>query len=282
MTRWLVTGAGGMLGHDLTSLLPSDQTTALTRPELDVTDAAAVVDAVAGHDVVAHLAAWTDVDGAEADPDAAMTVNAAGTANVARACRKHGARLVHISTDYVFSGAAHEPYREDEQVEPVSAYGRSKAEAERAALEHAPQTAVILRTAWLYGAHGKNFVSTMRRLAETRDHVDVVDDQTGQPTWTHDLAERIVDVVRADVPAGVYHATNSGTTTWFELARAVFSALGHDPARVRPTTSDRFVRPAARPAYSVLSHDGWARTALPPMRHWRQAFDAAVPVLLNP
>lgn len=281
MTRWLVTGAGGMLGSDLAPLLPPDETTSLTRAGLDVTDAASVADAVSGHDVVVHLAAWTDVDAAEAEPDAAMVVNARGTANVAQACQAHGARMVHISTDYVFDGTAEAPYREDEPTRPVSAYGRSKAEAERAVLEYLPDTGIVLRTAWLYGAHGKNFVATMRHLAHTREHVDVVDDQTGQPTWTRDVAERIVRVIGVNARAGIYHATNAGSTTWFQLARAVFTALGLDPDRVRPTTSDRFVRPAPRPAYSVLSHDGWARAGLPPMRPWREAFDAATPHLLG-
>jgi dTDP-4-dehydrorhamnose reductase len=271
-----------MLGQDLVPLLPPDATRAATRAELDVTDAAAVDAAVAGRDVVVHLAAWTDVDGAETQPDAAMHVNGTGTANVAKACHVHGSRLIHLSTDYVFDGAATEPYPEDAPVCPVSAYGRSKAEAERAVLEYLPDSGAILRTAWLYGEHGKNFVATMRHLAATRDHVDVVDDQTGQPTWTRDLAERIIDLVRAGAPAGIYHATNSGSTTWFHLAQAVFAALGHDPARVRPTTSERFVRPAPRPAYSVLGHAGWARAALPPMRPWQQAFDAAAARMLTP
>lgn len=298
-TRWLVTGAGGMLGRDLVPLLPQERTTALSHADLDVTDAGAVDAAVAGHDVVVHTAAWTDVDGAEAAPEAAMTVNGTGTAHVAQACHTRGARLVHISTDYVFDGSASEPYREDQPPHPVSAYGRSKTAAERAVLQHLPATGIILRTAWLYGAHGKNFVSTMARLAATHKLVDVVDDQTGQPTWTGDLAQRIVDVVRADIPAGIYHATNAGATTWYELARAVFTALGLDPARVRPTTSAQFVRPvdgrahrlprsssdgsatpAPRPAYSVLSHDGWAGSGLPAMRPWRDAFKAAVPLVL--
>lgn len=281
MVCWLVTGAGGLLGHELLPLLPEAETTALTRQELDVTDRPAVLDALAGHDVVAHLAAWVDADHAEAEPQAAMEVNATGTANVADACRVHRARLIHISSDYVFDGTATEPYREDAPVRPVSVYGRGKAEAERAVLEHLPHTGLILRTAWLFGAHGKNFVSTMQQLAETRDHVDVVDDQTGQPTWSRDLAERIVEVAQVGAPAGIYHATNAGSATWFELARAVFAATGHDPDRVRPTTSDRLQRAARRPAYSVLSHEGWNRARLPPMRHWRAAFNAAIPTLMT-
>ncbi|GAA1562133.1 dTDP-4-dehydrorhamnose reductase [Kribbella hippodromi] len=280
MVRWLVTGAGGMLGQELVPLLPRSTTTALSRRDLDVTNEQAVLAAVAGHDVVANLAAWVDADRAEAEPGPASRVNATGAANVARACRLHGARMIHISSDYVFDGSATEPYPEDATVRPISAYGRGKAEGERAVLACLPETGLILRTAWLFGAYGKNFVGTMHRLAETRDHVDVVTDQTGQPTWARDLAERIVRVVEVGVPAGIYHATNGGSATWFELARAVFAATGHDPGRVRPTTSDRLGRAAPRPRYSVLSHDGWRRTVLPPMRHWRAAFDAAMPTLI--
>lgn len=281
MVRWLVTGAGGMLGQELLPLLPEAGTTALTRRELDVTDKPAVLDAVAGQHVVVHLAAWVDADRAEAEPDAALKVNATGTMNVASACRVHGARLIHISSDYVFDGTVTEPYPEDAPVRPISVYGRGKAMAEQAVLEHLPRAGLILRTAWLFGAHGKNFVSTMQQLAETRDHVDVVVDQTGQPTWARDLAGRIVEVVRIGAPAGIYHATNAGSATWFELAGTVFAAAGHDPDRVRPTTSDRLRRAARRPSYSVLSHEGWKRSGLPPMRHWRAAFDAAIPTLIS-
>lgn len=281
MARWLVTGAGGLLGRDLLPLLPDGSTTALIRGDLDITDAAAVLDAVAGHDVVANLAAWVDADRAESEPEAAMAVNATGAANVAQACQVHGARMVHISSDYVFDGAATEPYPEDAPVRPLSVYGKGKADAEQAILERLPQTGLVLRTAWLFGANGKNFVSTMCQLAETRDYVEVVADQTGQPTSARDLAERVVDVVRVSAPSGIYHATNAGSATWFELARTVFAATGHDPARVRPTTSDRFGRPAPRPTYSVLSHEGWKRASLPPMRPWREALRAALPDIVR-
>lgn len=279
---WLVTGAGGMLGQDLAPLIRDRGPTLASRQDLDVTDVAAVEDAVAGHGVVVHLAAWTDVDGAESDPDAAMTVNGTGTRNVAAACARHGARLIHISTDYVFDGQATTPYPEDHPLAPVSAYGRSKAAAEDAVRELLPDAGIILRTAWLYGAHGRSFPTTIKALLEQRDTISVVDDQTGQPTWTADLARRIVEVGEGDVPAGRYHATNAGSTTWFTLARAVAEALGTDPERVQPTTSAQFVRPAPRPAYSVLAHDGWARAGLPPMRHWADAFAEAGPTLLTP
>ena len=142
-------------------------------------------------------------------------------------------------------------------------------------------SATVIRTAWLYGAGGRNFVTTMARLAEERDQVNVVDDQHGQPTWSRDVAERIVDFTDAHAPAGIYHATNAGETTWFGLARAVFAHLGHDPDRVRPITTADFPRPAPRPAYSVLGHAGWARTGLKPLRAWEEALAAAAPAVLG-
>lgn len=278
--RWLITGAAGMLGRDVTTVLDGADVTALGRAELDVTDADAVDHAVRGHDVVVNTAAWTDVDGAESAEEAATAVNGTGPAHLAAACARHGARLVHISTDYVFDGAATAPYAEDAPTAPRSAYGRSKLAGERAVLGTLPDTGYVVRTAWLYGEHGANFVATMARLAAARDTLDVVDDQHGQPTWSMDVAARVVELVRADAPAGVYHATNSGETTWFGLARAVFTQLGLDPERIRPTTTDTFPRPAPRPAYSVLGHAGWARAGLAPMRPWDEALAAAAPVVL--
>ncbi|MDX2974060.1 dTDP-4-dehydrorhamnose reductase [Kribbella solani] len=278
MVRWLVTGSGGRLGQELVPLLPAANTLALRRHELDVTDRSAVLDAVAGQDIVVHLAAWVNADRAETEPAAAMAVNVAGAANVAYACQVHKARMIHLSSDYVFDGKATEPYAEDAPVRPISVYGKGKAQAERVVMEQLPRSGVILRTAWLFGAYSNNFVTTMQQLAEVRDQVDVVVDQIGQPTWTRDLAERIVEVARIDAPAGIYHATNAGSASRFELARTVFAAIGQDPARVRPTTSDRF-QGAARPAYSVLSHAGWQRAGLPPMRHWRTALAAAMPAI---
>ena len=278
--RWLVTGAAGMLGRDVVAVLSGADVTALGRAELDVTDADAVDHAVRGHDVVVNTAAWTDVDGAETAEAAATAVNGTGPAHLAAACARHGTRLVQISTDYVFDGAASAPYAEDAPTGPRSAYGRGKLAGERAVLTTLPDAGYVVRTAWLYGQHGRNFVATMARLAAAREFLDVVDDQRGQPTWSLDLAHRVVDLVRADAPAGVYHATSSGETTWFGLARAVFEQLGLDPSRVRPTTTDAFPRPAPRPAYSVLGHAGWARAGLSPMRPWGEALAAAAPAVL--
>ncbi|WP_432973307.1 dTDP-4-dehydrorhamnose reductase [Dactylosporangium sp. CA-233914] len=278
MSRYLVTGAGGQLGHDLRAVLTAAgrDVTAATRAELDVTDPAKVRDLVEGHDVVLNAAAWTDVDGAEADEAGATAVNGTAVAALAAACAAAGARMVHVSTDYVFAGDASEPYTEDAPTAPINAYGRSKLAGERAVLETLPGTGYVVRTAWLYGAHGGNFVRTMLRLARERDFVEVVDDQVGQPTWSRDLAERLVALADAGAPAGVYHGTASGQTSWHGLAQAVFAAAGHDPARVRRTTSAAYVRPAKRPSYSVLGHGRWAAAGLEPMRPWHAMLTAAL------
>lgn len=280
--RWLVTGAGGMLGRDVLTVLAARgaPVTAATRADLDVTDAGAVADAVRGHDVVVNCAAWTAVDDAEAHEAQAQAVNADGARNVAAACAQAGARLVHVSTDYVFSGggvraASRQGYAEDDPVDPRTAYGRTKAAGERAVAELLPGRHWILRTAWLYGEHGPNFVRSMARLEAQRDVVDVVADQTGQPTWSVDVAQRIADVVEREAPAGTYHATAGGSTTWCGLARAVFALLGADPQRVRPTTTEAFPRPAPRPAWSVLGHAGWERTGLAVPRRWDDALREA-------
>ena len=198
-------------------------------------------------------------------------VNALGAENLAVAAAESGARLVQISTDYVFNGSARSPYPEDHPYEPISAYGRTKAEGERRARLAHPEGTSIVRTAWLYGQHGPNFAKTMLKLAATQETWAVVDDQLGQPTWTRDLAHQIVDLVDADAPAGVYHGTNSGEVTWYGFARAVLEDAGLDPDRITSTDSTSFTRPAPRPAYSVLGHHGWAAAGLPPMRDWREA-----------
>ncbi|HET9170324.1 MAG TPA: dTDP-4-dehydrorhamnose reductase [Actinospica sp.] len=275
--RWLVVGAGGMLGRDLGALLEVQgvEYSALTRAELDLTDPAAVKAAVSGYDVVANAAAWTDVDGAEEHEEAASAINGAAVRNLAGACADSGSRLLHLSTDYVFPGDATAPIAEDTPTSPLNAYGRSKLIGERAVLELLPDRGYVVRTAWLYGKHGKNFVATILNAAEKREFLDVVDDQRGQPTSTLALSRQLLALGRAaragQAPSGVYHGTCSGSTTWFGLARQAFEFAGLDPERVRPTTSDAFVRPAPRPAYSVLGHERWAAAGLTPMIHWRDA-----------
>jgi dTDP-4-dehydrorhamnose reductase len=189
-----------------------------------------------------------------------------------------GRRLVHVSTDYVFDGAATVPYPEDAATAPINAYGRGKAVGERAALAAG---GTVVRTAWLYGAHGRNFVRTILRLAGERDTVDVVADQEGPPTWSYALAAQVVRLAGAAAAGraapGVYHGTAGGQTSWYGLARAVFAESGLDPARVRPTTSDRFPRPARRPTYSVLGHDRWFGTGVRPLPYWRAMLTTAMP-----
>jgi len=284
MTRWLVTGAGGMLGTDLVAALTSRgaPVTGLDRASLDVTDAGAVTDAIARGrpDVVVNCAAWTAVDDAEASEEQALAVNASGAANLAAGCAASGAHLVQVSTDYVFAGDAGRPYAEDDVPAPRTAYGRTKLAGERAVLDRLPGAGYIVRTAWLYGAHGPSFTGTMIRLESERPTVDVVDDQHGQPTWTVDVARQIIALARSTAAPGIYHATSSGQTTWFGLAREIFGLLGADPARVRPIPSSALPRPAPRPACSVLGHSAWAGTGVPPIGEWRAALHRAFPDLV--
>lgn len=269
--RWLVTGAGGMLGHDLKTELAGQDAVFATRADLDVTDLGAVRAAVAGRTVIVNAAAFTEVDLAETEFDAAFAVNATGAENLAIAAEETGATLVQISTDYVFDGTAHTPYEESAPVSPTSVYGRTKAEGERLALAAHPTGTLVLRTAWLYGAGGPNFISTILGVADTQQAVPVLTDQRGQPTWTLDLAGRILQTVAAKAPAGIYSATNTGDCSRYEFAREIFRLAGLDPERVVPAEGEQFARPAPRPAYSVLGQDAWSRAGLSPLRDWRAA-----------
>ncbi len=277
MTRYLITGGRGMLGTDLSTVLADRDVTTLSRAELDISNASAVRDAVAGYDFVINTAAYTRVDDAESNEAEAALVNAVGPSNLAIATAEAGALLVHLSTDYVFDGTATTPYDEEAPTRPASAYGRTKADGERRALDANPDGTFIVRTAWLYGEHGGNFAKTMLALGSARPEVNVVADQVGQPTWTMDLAHQIVALMDSDAPAGIYHGTASGQASWFEFAQLVFELGGLDPAAVLPTDAASFVRPAPRPAYSVLGHDAWSEVGLSPMRDWRialrEAFD---------
>lgn len=276
--RLLVPGGRGQLGTDLAvrARAAGHDVTAPGSRELDITDAAAVDAAVAEVDVVVNCAAHTAVDAAETEPDAAAAVNETGPRLLAQACARHGVRLVHVSTDYVFPGDAEVPYEPDDPTGPRSVYGRTKLAGEQAVLAAMPGAHVV-RTAWVYGAAGANFVRTMATLEAQRETVSVVDDQQGSPTWTGDLAAGLLELAaRDDLPGGVLHATNGGSTTWCGFARAVFAEIDADPARVQPCTTADFPRPAPRPAYSVLSGSAWAAAGLTPLRPWRDALHRAV------
>ncbi|HWF40626.1 MAG TPA: dTDP-4-dehydrorhamnose reductase [Acidothermaceae bacterium] len=274
--RWLVVGAGGQLGTDLMRVLDGQYVIGLTRHELDITDTDAVARAVAAvvPSVIVNAAAYTAVDAAETDEATAFTANVTAPAALAAAAAKAGATFVHVSTDYVFAGDATVPYDEDAATGPKSAYGRTKLAGEQAVLDALPD-AYVVRTAWVYGATGANFVKTMARLERERETVSVVDDQRGSPTWSRDLARGLVELGSSGAAGGIYHCTNTGETTWFGFTRAIFEELGADPERVLPTTTAAFPRPAPRPAYSVLGNRRWIEAGLDPLPHWRAALHDA-------
>ncbi len=272
--RIVLTGADGQLGLELQQVLTGHDLACLSWPSFDLLSPRCeqqVGDACP--EVVIHAAAYTDVDGAEREPDQAMAVNALGTERVARAAAARGARLVYISTDYVFDGRKREPYEEADRPNPLNAYGMSKLEGERRALSVCPG-ALVVRTAWLYGIGGKNFVTTIARLAGERSELRVVADQRGCPTYARDLAPTIAHLLEADVN-GIVHVTGAGECTWHEFAAAIVSELGLSTT-VTPITTAEANRPAPRPAYSVLSNrrlSGMGRS----MPHWsdglRRFFD---------
>lgn len=275
MTSVLVIGSGGMLGQDLMSELQEFSTQGLSRADLDITHPKQVAQAVRDFDVVVNTAAYTQVDDAESKPEIAYLVNTEGARNVAEAARDVGARLIHLSTDYVFDGKPTKPFGETSPARPASVYGQSKRDGERAVLETIPESSIILRTSWLYGEHGPNFASTMAKIGRTQETINVVNDQTGQPTWTVDVARLIRSLIADGPRAGIFHATNSGHTTWWEFARYLFELAGWDPDRVRPISSDSLARPAVRPRWSVLGHDNWHKFNLEEPRHWRAAIGEA-------
>ncbi len=293
--RVLITGSAGQLGRALAGSLAGARLAGthvavrgVDSAEMDITSAEAV-GTVLGEfapDVVVNCAAYTAVDAAEADENSAHAVNAEGPANLARATAASGSRLIHVSTDYVFDGggsdsADRQPYAVDAPTTPRTVYGRTKLAGEHAVRRLDP-AAHIVRTAWVYTGAGTDFVATMRRLEGERETITVVDDQRGSPTYAPDLAAGLTELAWRShglgrrLPGLVLHATNAGEATWFELARAVFEEIGADPGRVRPCPSTEFPRPAARPAYSVLSGREWSEAGLTPLREWRAALRDAL------
>ena len=266
--RILITGAGGMLGLDVRRAARSagHEELALTRAQLDITDAVATAEAVrdAGAEAVINCAAWTNVDGAETHAEEAMAVNATGAGNVAAAATAAGAWVIHVSTDYVFNGAKPQPYVESDPVDPTSAYGRSKLEGERAVAAAAPDAHTIVRTAWLFGAGGRCFPKTILRAARQRPELTVVSDQVGCPTFTGHLAPALVELAAQRIP-GILHVAGGGRCSWYELAAAVLAAAGVD-CPVRPVSTDEYPMPARRPANSVLVSERGA----PALPDWRQ------------
>jgi dTDP-4-dehydrorhamnose reductase len=277
--RIVVTGAGGQVGRFLTAevVCRRGSVRALTSAQCDITDPSAVEPVVAAGDLVVNCAAYTDVDGAESDADAAAEVNVAGPQNIAQACARVGARLIHLSTDYVFSGTLTRPYEPDDETGPLSVYGRTKLAGEFAVLAALPD-ATIVRTSWVYtgGSTDGDFVAVMRQRAARGESVKLVNDQIGSPTHVGDLVAAILRLARGDIRESVLHVGGDGAASRFDQARAVYAAVGADPELVRPVSAAENPRPAPRPAYSALGSRLSTAAGLPPARPWRDALRAAL------
>ncbi|MEC0183417.1 dTDP-4-dehydrorhamnose reductase [Paenibacillus peoriae] len=273
----LVTGASGQLGKDVVNVFQERGHDVLgyDREQLDITDMEQAVKIVGQYqpDAIIHCAAYTAVDAAESDIDMAYQVNASGTRNMALAAEKAGAKLVYISTDYVFDGTAEQPYHEYDNTNPQSIYGKSKRAGEILA-QTLSSRYFIVRTSWVYGLYGNNFVKTMLKLGQEKPHLQVVNDQKGSPTYTVDLARFLEELVRTD-KYGVYHASNSGSCTWYEFTQAIFQdaaeLLGAKmTAKLDPCSTEQFPRPAARPRNSVMEHIAIRTNGLNDLRNWRE------------
>ncbi len=273
--RWLVVGANGMLGHDMQKALKDKEVIYLNKNECDITVINVVKKVIKDCDVVVNCAAYTAVDQAEKETELAFKINELGPRNLALTCREIGAKLVHFSTDYVFDGNAKSPYSESHKTNPKSVYGKSKLAGELAVQMELPNNHYIIRTAWLYGKNGNHFGKTILNLAKTKDFLNVVSDQIGQPTWTHDLAELVVKIVDSNIESGIYHGTSSGQVSWFEFAQKIFALAGLDVKRIQPVSSGEFIRPAPRPSYSVLGHHSLVNQGITPIRNWELALNDA-------
>ena len=279
---WLITGGSGQLGIALSHELRQRGILfkSWSSQDLDVTQAPNVQSRIANvaPNVIINCAAWTNVDGAESDQQAASLVNCFGAENVALAAKENGARLIHISTDYVFSGDSDNPWKELDETKPQSTYGRSKAEGERRVQAIYSDNSFIVRTAWLYSPWRKNFAKAMIQMGLIGEgEVRIVNDEVGQPTSAMDLAKQLVDLGLSNSPTGIYHGTNAGQATRIEFAQEIFKLIGADASRICPVSSRELKRLAKRPNYSVLGLDAWAETGIHSMRDWRIALAEAMP-----
>ena len=266
----MITGAYGMLGSDLREVLKNFELICTGSKDLDITDEEKVMEFISekSPDLVVNAAAYTAVDDCETNFDEAYAVNAIGPKNLAIACKSIDVPLVHISTDYVFDGSKRTPLIETDKLGPQSAYGKTKLEGEKFIQENTDKY-FILRTAWLYGLHGNNFVKTMLDLAETHDEITVVNDQIGSPTYSLDLAVAITNLLHSD-KYGIYHVTNEGEISWYEFAKLIFE-LSNVDVNVIPVSTEEFPRPAPRPHYSVLDNKKWNASGFVPMRDYKEA-----------
>ena len=274
----LIIGASGMLGYDLIEEISNHNLILTNSKTLDITNKKEVMNSISKFkpDIVINAAAYTDVDGCEENEDLAFNVNGEGVKNLALACKKYDAALVHISTDYVFNGENDKPWVEDDPVSPVSVYGKSKLKGEEAIVENMEKY-FIIRTAWLYGYNGKNFPRTMLELAKTHDEITVVYDEVGSPTYTKDLAHAIAQLIESDY-YGVYHITNSGSCSWCEFSRYIFEIAERD-VKVIPVKASEFNRPAPRPHYSVLENKKWKDNGFKPLRDYKEAIQEYIELI---
>jgi dTDP-4-dehydrorhamnose reductase len=282
---WLILGANGQLGQSLQLVLTAHNIlfTATDRNSLDISDRDACIKlfTALSPNVVVNCAAWTAVDLAEDNEEEAFRINCDASRNIAIAARSVNAINVHISTDYVFPGVANTPYDVDSPTAPVSIYGKSKLCGEAAITDEYPEKSYIIRTAWLYSPYGGNFVKTMIRKARSASEVRVVSDQLGQPTLASDLAEHIVDLVTSQAPFGIFHGTNSGASSWYELTCEIYSLLGVDTSLVSPVPTSEYPTKAVRPQYSVLSHARTIESGIEVMRNWKHALLESLPDIMK-
>jgi dTDP-4-dehydrorhamnose reductase len=282
---WLILG-GGQLAKSLETELTRSNLSfnSLNHSELDISDSYRVNEILLTErpSVVVNAAAWTDVDLAEIHETEARTVNALGAEILAKASSQIKSTFIQLSTDYVFSGLSEIPWNENALVAPGSAYGRTKAEGEHRVLKAFPEGTKVIRTAWLYSHHGKNFVKTIAKIAiDESNEIEVVSDQIGQPTSAYDLAAQIRTLVEVNSNPGIYHGTNAGSASWFEFAREIFVLCGANPHRVKPCDSIKKAQLANRPKYSVLGHERWLQEGIKPMRNWREALEDALPSIIS-
>ena len=283
---WLITGGSGQLGIAVARELGERGILfdAWSSGDLNITQGPIVRDAIAklSPKVIINCAAWTDVDRAESHEIDASRVNSGGAENLALAAKIGNSKLIHVSTDYVFSGESQTPWQIGDEINPQSAYGRTKAQGESRVLASYHEDSFIVRTAWLYSPWGKNFAKTMIKLSiKSEGEIRVVNDQVGQPTSASDLAKQLVELGLSTCPTGIYHGTNAGQATWFEFAQEIFKLAGADVGRITPICSSEYPRPAKRPSYSVLGHEAWASTSVKAMRDWRIALAEAMPAIIS-
>ena len=277
---WLILGGGGQLGQTFHEVFSENKIehVSLERRSCDVSQLDSIQANFKKYNpaFVVNCAAWTAVDDAEDHTDSAFLINRDGARNVAMLCSERNIKLVHISTDYVFDGFGEVPYSESDAVGPVSVYGKSKLAGELAVLKEHGERSLIVRTAWLYSKFGKNFVKTMTKKALQQQDIQVVNDQVGQPSWTNDLVKHVHELATLDSTSGIFHGTNSGQTTWYDLTVEIYKSLGVDTSLISPIPSSAFPTKASRPKNSVLSHTRTTNTGVSELRDWKMALHESI------